>query len=197
MNWLRSLYDWVLHWSTTPYAMPALCLLALAEASFFPIPPDVLLITMGLAAPRRALYFAFWTTVFSVTGGILGYSIGLIGWEFLSPWFFSWIPGFTPEAFSHIQNMYQQWDFWVVFTAGFTPVPFKLITITAGTFQINFPLFVTAALLSRGLRFYILSFLIYRYGKNAKQILDRHFNRFCWGALAILIGAAIIWKLLF
>lgn len=188
MKLLRRLYDWVLHWAETPYGAPALFLLAFVESSFFPLPPDVLLMALCLSAPGRSLYFAGLASVGSLLGGIGGYAIGYGFWEVISPSFYQYVPGFSPQGFDRIQDLFARYDFWVVFTAGFTPIPYKLITIGAGVFQINFVMFLVASLLSRSLRFFLLAGLIYFFGGRMRLLIDRYFN-FLTIAFMLLLAA--------
>lgn len=185
---LRRLYVWVLHWAHTAYAVPALFVLAFTESSFFPIPPDVLLLSLGLAVPARALRYAGICTLGSVVGGVFGYGIGYALWGMVAEWFFQWVPGFTPETFRHMQQLFVQYDFWIVFLAGFTPIPYKIITIGAGVFQLNFPIFLLASAVSRGLRFYLIAILIYYYGDQARNFIDQHFNKLTIAFSLLLIG---------
>jgi membrane protein YqaA with SNARE-associated domain len=184
---VRRLYDWVLHWAHTPYGMPALVLLTFAESSFFPIPPDPLLVALCIAAPRRSLVFAAAATAASVLGGMAGYWIGAGGWQLAQDFFFTYVPGVSPEAFGSVQALYDRWDFWAIFLAGLTPIPYKVFTLSAGVFRINFPIFIVASVLSRGLRFFVVAALIHRYGAPISDFIDRHFNR-----LTIAFGALIV-----
>ncbi|MDY0189694.1 MAG: YqaA family protein [Desulfuromonas sp.] len=192
MRILRQLYDWVLHWANTPYAAVALFVLAFAESSFFPIPPDVLLIAIGISMPRKIFRSAALCTLGSVLGGVAGYAIGHSLWDIAAGWFFTWVPGFTPEIFQSIQLIFSKYNFWFVFLAGFTPIPYKVITIGAGVFHLNFPVFIFASTVSRGLRFYLIGALVYRYGDRARQIIDEHFNRLTLVFAALLIGGFIV-----
>jgi len=194
MKVLRSLYAWVLHWAETPYGIPALFLLAFAEASFFPIPPDVLLLALCLAIPRKSFRFAAVATMGSVLGGVAGYGIGFGVWELVSGWFFSYIPGFSAATFQQVQNLFASYDFWVVFTAGFTPIPYKVITIGAGVFNINFPIFMLASVLSRGLRFFLVSWLIFRYGGAMRDFIERYFNWLSIAFMILLVGGFVLLK---
>ena len=173
---LRRLYDWVLGWASTPYGLVALVALAVAEASFFPIPPDPLLIALCLGAPAAAFRFAAWTTAASVAGGIAGYAIGFGAWAVLSAFFFRWVPGVTPEAFESVQELYARYDFWAIFLAGLTPLPYKVFTISAGVFALDFPVFMVASLSSRGLRFFAVAALIWKFGASITAFVDRYFN---------------------
>jgi membrane protein YqaA with SNARE-associated domain len=192
-GWVRRLYDWVLHWADTPYGLQALAILALAESSFFPIPPDPLLIALCLGATGRALRFAAVTTVASVAGGLLGYAIGAVVWASVSGFFFEYVPGVTPRTFATVQGYYDRWDFWAVFLAGLTLLPYKVFTISAGVFAINFPVFVLASVLSRGLRFFLVAGLIYRYGELISSFIDRYFNVLTWVfGLLLVLGFVLI-----
>jgi len=193
---LRKAYDWVLHWAETPYGTPALFLLAFAEASFFPIPPDLLLIALCLSLPTRYLRYALVCLAGSVVGGMAGYLLGAGLWSLLSEVFYSYIPGFTPELFAKVQRLFEDYGFWTVFTAGFTPIPYKVFTIGAGVFQISFGLFCVASIISRGLRFFLVAWLIRRYGPPVKILIERHFNWLSLVFVALLIGGFVLVKML-
>ncbi len=190
---IRRLYDWVLHWADTPYGMPALVVLSLAESSVFPIPPDPLLMALCLGAASKSLRFAAAATAASVVGGMIGYGIGGLLWLGVSDFFFAYVPGVTPEAFLGVQDLYLRWDFWAVFVAGLTPIPYKVFTISAGVFSINFPIFVLASVLSRGLRFFMVAGLIYRFGPSISSFIDRYFNLLTWVfGLLVILGFVLI-----
>ena len=184
---VRRLYDWVLHWADTPYGLQALAVLAFVEASVFPIPPDPLLIALCLGVARRSLRFAAIATIASVSGGILGYGIGAVVWVSVGDFFFQYVPGVSPAGFADVQGFYERWDFWAVFMAGLTPIPYKVFTISAGVFAINFPVFVFASVLSRGLRFFLLALLLRRYGEPIRLFIDRYFNLLTVIFLTVLV----------
>lgn len=192
MQAIRRLYDWVLHWANTPYGAPALFLLAFAESSFFPIPPDVLLLALCISVPARSFHFAFLASIGSVLGGVLGYGIGIWLWGGVSGYFYRYVPGFTEQVFASVQHLFVAYDFWTVFAAGFTPIPYKVITIGAGVFQINFPVFVLASAISRSLRFYLVAWLIYRYGAAMRGFVDKYFNLLSIIFVALLIGGFLV-----
>lgn len=192
----RSLYQWVIHWSDTPHAKTALVLIAFAESSFFPVPPDILLIAMGVGAPHRALGFAALCLVGSVAGGMAGYIIGLALWSGVSGWFYAYIPGFTPDVFEKVSRLYHENAFWAVFAAGFSPIPYKVFTLAAGVAQIHFPTFVVASILSRGLRFFLIGGALRIFGPSIKQILEKYFDLFSILFLVLLIGGFVLIKLL-
>ena len=189
---MRRLYDWVLHWAETPYGAPALFGLALAESSFFPIPPDPLLIALCLGVPALSLRFAANATLASVLGGVIGYGIGAGAWHLLQDWFFAYVPGVSAESFARVQGLYDRYDFWAVFLAGLTPIPYKVFTLSAGVFSINFGVFVVASILSRGLRFFLLAGLIYYFGKPITRFIDRYFNLLVWVFGALLVGGFVV-----
>lgn len=193
-GWVRRLYDWVLHWADTPYGMTALFVLALAESSFFPIPPDPLLVALCLGAPKRSLRFAAVATVASVVGGVIGYGIGAGAWQVVEGWFYAYVPGVSPEAFAQVQGFYDRYDFWAIFLAGLTPIPYKVFTLSAGVFDINFGVFVVASVLSRGLRFFAVAGLIYRFGPPIARFIDRYFDLLAWAFAILLVGGFIVIK---
>lgn len=197
MKWLRRLYDWVLHWAETPYGPAVLFLLAFAESSFFPIPPDPLLIALCLGKIKKAWRFAIITSVASVLGGMLGYGIGLGLWESVDSFFFKYVPGFTPEAFQNVLTHYQTSGFWYVFMAGFTPIPYKIFTIASGVFHLNFFLFVLASSISRSLRFFAIAGLFKKFGPGIKEFIDRYFNILAILFFILLVGGFLIIRHIF
>jgi len=195
MKLLRKLYDWVLHWAETPYGSVALFILAFAEASFFPVPPDALLIALILGVTQKAFKFATICLIGSVTGALLGYVIGHFLWwtpdgnfTSLALFFFNNLPGFSEKDFSVIQKMYSEYDFWIIFTAGFTPLPYKVFTISSGAFKISLPMFIFASIISRGARFFFISFLIWKFGPQIKSFIDKYFNWLAIIFTVLLIG---------
>ena len=203
MNYLRRLYDWILHWAETKYGVPALFLLALAESSFFPIPPDVLLIPLALGARSKAIRFALVCSVASIVGGIAGYGIGYFSWwsgaeaySAVALFFFNHIPGFTEQVFLNIQEKYEIYNFLIVFTAGFTPIPFKIITISAGAFSVNFPMFLLASTVSRSARFFLVALLIRQFGEPITSFIDKYFNILSIIFTILLTGGFLVLKAL-
>jgi membrane protein YqaA with SNARE-associated domain len=192
MRYIKKLYDWVLHWAETPYAVPALLILAFAESSFFPIPPDVLLITLAIAIPRKSFKYAVICTAGSVLGGMLGYVIGMelmdaIGMPILT--FYG-----ATEQYEHIQGLYRQYDAWAVSMAGFTPIPYKVFTIAAGAFKIDFLVFVLASVAGRGGRFFLVAGFIYFFGPSIKNFIDKYFNLLTFIFFILLILGFILIK---
>lgn len=189
------LYNWVVHWAYTPYATPALVFLALAESSFFPIPPDVLLLPLCLGEPRKAYRFAFWCSAASVAGGLIGYGIGYGLWNSgVDRLFFDYVPGFTPEVYGRVQELYHEWDFWIVFAAGFSPIPYKVFTITAGVFEVNLIMFLLASLVSRSARFYLEAFLLARFGPPVRHFIEKRLGLMALLFTALLIGGFVAIK---
>ena len=176
MGWIRKLYDWVLSWADTRYGVAALALLSFAESSFFPIPPDVLLIALCLGNRHKWFYFALVCSVASVLGGLAGYGIGWGLWQSVDSYFFAYVPGFTPETFEAVKGFYEEWNFWIVFIAAFTPIPYKVITVTAGVMGINIPMFILASVIGRSARFFLVAYLLRRFGDPMKDFIDRRFN---------------------
>ncbi len=171
---LRKLYNWVLHWAETRYGVPALALVAFAESSFLPIPPDPLLMALCLGIPKRALWFALLCSVFSVIGGLFGYLIGWGVWEVVKDFFLTYV--FSLEAFHYVSIKYEQNAFLAILGAAFTPIPYKVFTIAAGVFKIDLPTFVLASVIGRSARFFIEGSLIYFFGPSIKNFIDKYFN---------------------
>lgn len=194
---VRSLYDWVIHWADTPHAQIALFLIAFAESSFFPIPPDVLLIAMGVGAPKRALRFAAICLAGSVLGGVAGYAIGFGLWSAVDQHFFTYVPGFTPEKFAKVSALFNDNAFWAVFTAGFTPIPYKIFTISAGAAQIDVLPFVLASICSRGLRFFLVGGALRLFGASVKRLIDKYFDLITIAFTVLLIGGFYVVKVAF
>jgi len=202
MGLIKKLYDWVLSLAQKPNGDISLGILSFSEASFFPIPPDVLLIPLCLGNRKKVYFFAFICSCFSIIGAIFGYYIGKLLWwnmpgveySYIANIFFEYVPGITIDGFNRIQTMYDQWNFWIVFTAGFTPIPFKLITISAGTFNINFIMFFVASVISRSARFFIVASLIKVFGDPIKEFIEKYFNLLAIAFTILLIGGFIFIK---
>ncbi len=193
---IRRLYDWVLHWAYTPYAIPALVILSFAESSFFPIPPDVLLIALCIGNVRKGYVFAAWCSVASVLGGIAGYGIGRFLWnlDYVSGFFLNYV--FSQATFDRVGELYKEYDFWIVFVAAFTPIPYKVITITAGVFATNFPMFVLASVIGRSARFFLVAWLFRRFGPPIKDFIERRFAMVTIVGTLMLIGGFVALKML-
>ncbi len=202
-NPLKICYNWMLGWANSKWGAVALFCFAFAESSFFPVPPDVLLIALCLGATARSFRYALTCTVASVLGAMLGYTIGYFLWqtpggEFtaVADFFFRVIPGFTPDVYTQISGMYEQYNFWIIFAAGFTPLPYKVFTITGGVFHINFVMFIIASVISRGLRFFLVSWLIWKFGPPIKVFIDKYFNTLALVFTVLLVGSFFLIKYL-
>ncbi len=195
MNWLRKLYDWVLTWAASPYAVPALFMLAFAESSFFPVPPDVLLIALAISVPERAFFFALICAVGSVLGGVGGYIIGYGFMEAVGDRIIHFY-GFA-EQWARVGDMYNRYAGWAVGIAGFTPIPYKVFTIAAGAFKINFPIFLVASAISRSARFFLLALLIYHFGPPIRLFIDKYFNLLVIAFTVLLLGGFLLIKYVF
>jgi len=196
MKIIKKLYDWVLHWAETPYGPLALFLLALAESSFFPLPPDPLLIALCLGAIKKSWRFAFYASVASVMGGAIGYIIGYGFWEVADSLFFKYVPGFTESLFQTVMNNFHQYGFWYVFAAGFTPIPYKVFTIASGVFKLNFFLFLLASSISRSLRFFAEAALLRKFGPGIKKFIDKYLNLLALLFFILLFGGFLCIKFL-
>ena len=194
----RRLYDWVIHFANTPHGERALFLLSFAESSFFPVPPDVLLAPLTLGAPKKWLRFALSCSIASVLGGILGYTIGMFLWNQIGGWVFAHLGGigFTPENFEKFQQGYQQYDFWIVFTCGFTPLPYKVCTITAGVAKISFLGFIIASVISRSVRFFMVAGLFGWKGETIRPFIEKYFNWLSLAFMILLVGGFAALKLI-
>ena len=182
---LRRLYDWCVGAAHKPHALWSMSAVAFAESSFFPVPPDVMLIPMALAHPQRAYAMAAWCTVASVLGGILGYAIGALLYDSVGLWLIHLYGyGNKVEAF---RAAYAQWGALIILLKGLTPIPFKLVTITSGFAGFNFGLFVLFSIITRGARFFVLALLLHRYGDQARHIIERQL-----GLWASLLAAVVV-----
>ncbi len=192
---LKKLYEWVLKWADTPYGSWALFILAFSESSFFPIPPDVLLIALAVGKPRKALTFALICSIGSVLGGIVGY---LIGWQFMAVVGHKIIAfyGLT-EKVATMASLYNQYNAWAVGIAGFTPIPYKVFTISAGAFKINFLIFLFASAVSRAARFFLVGGLIFGFGPRIQVFIDKYFNILVIVFTVLLIASFFLIKVFF
>jgi membrane protein YqaA with SNARE-associated domain len=192
---LHRLYDWVSYWLKTPYGVWALFLVAVAESSFFPIPPDVFLMALCLNEPRRSFRFAAVCAVGSVLGGVFGYGLGFWFMESLGRQIIE-MYGLL-DKYQVVQHLYQKYDAWAVGAAGFTPLPYKLFTITAGAFRLDFPTFVVVSIISRSARFFLVAGLIYHYGAPIKIFIVKYLNLLTIVFLGLLILGFAAIKMLF
>ena len=181
---LRRLYDWCMEAAHKPHALWSMSAVSFAESSFFPVPPDVMLIPMALARPDRAYVMAAWCTVASVAGGLLGYAIGALLYDSVGAWLIHLYGyGDKVEAF---REAYARWGAWIILLKGLTPIPYKIVTITSGFAGYNLGLFLLFSVITRGARFFIVAFLLNRYGESARHIIEKRLG------LWTTIGAAVV-----
>lgn len=192
----RHLYNWVIHFANTKHGLTALFLISFAESSFFPVPPDVLLAPLTLGAPKKWFKFASACSIASILGGILGYCIGMFLWVQIGQWVLSNLSaiGFTEKNFQIFQDWYSKYDFWIVFTCGFTPLPYKVCTITAGVAKINFFGFIIASALSRSARFFIVAGLFGWKGDKIRPFIEKYFNLLSLLFVILLIAGFAVLK---
>lgn len=191
---MRKVYDWTIHWSKTRYAKASLFLLAFAESSFFPIPPDVLLIAMTVAHRYKWWLYASLATVGSVLGGIAGYYIGLGLYESIGKPIVDFYH--LGRFFEVVQEKYTENTFLAVFTAAFTPIPYKMFTIAGGIFQVSIPEFIIGSLLGRAGRFFAVAFLLRIFGHKISNLIEKYFDIFSLVFMALLIGGFLVTRLL-
>ena len=191
---LRRLYDWTIRLAAGPYAIPSLAAVAFIESSFFPLPPDLLLIPMVLAAPRNAWRLALVATVASVAGGFLGYAIGYFGFEAI---------GRPILEFYHVMDKYDalkvqfdQWGAWIIIAKGMTPIPYKLITIASGALHFDLLTFAIASLISRSIRFLLVAALLWWFGEPIRLFIERRLTLITSLFLAALVGGFVVLRYL-
>ena len=190
MKLFENLYRSVIQASASPRAPLALSLLSFLESFILPFPPpDVMLAPMSLAQPRKAPRFALITLLGSLAGGVVGYLIGVFGYELAQPLIVEW--GYMP-AFEKAMSWFGEWGFWAVLAAGFSPIPYKIFTITAGVLQLAFLPFMLASLIGRGARFFLVALLLARFGPALEARLMRYIEYIGW-ALVAVIAAAMLW----
>ena len=182
---LKNLYHWTLSLAQSRHAPLALGLIAFAESSFFPIPPDALLVPMSVAQPKKAWTYALICTLGSVLGGILGYAIGALLFDSVGQWLIN-LYGYG-EKMGALKTFYDEYGAWFILLKGLTPIPFKLVTIVSGVLHYNFPLFVLLCLVTRGARFFILALLMNRFGEPIKAALEKYFG---WFLLILAVSVA-------
>lgn len=188
----RRLYEWVLGFAYSKHAAAALFCLSFAESSFFPIAPDILQIALTLERPKLAWYYAGISSFASVFGGLAGYWIGALIWSFVSSFFFQYV--FSETTFLHVELLYHQWDFWAIFIAAFTPVPYKVFTIAAGVFHISLPMFILASVVGRSARFFLVASLLWWFGPSIKQLIEKYFNLLSLLLVVLLVSGFVLCK---
>ena len=191
---LRRIYDWCIDAADKPYALWILGAVSFAESSFFPVPPDVMLLPMSLARPRHAWLFATWCTIASVAGGVLGYAIGALLYDSLGQWLINLYGlGDKVDAF---RASYAEWGALIIIGKGLTPIPYKLVTITSGFAGYNIWLFILCSIVARGGRFFVLAVLLNRYGDFIRKELEKRLTTYVViGAIVLVAGFYIAYRL--
>ena len=194
MKLFSALYDWTLKWAEHKLAPRVLAVITFAESVFFPIPPDVLLAPMVLAKPHKAWHFALITTIASVIGGMVGY---LLGYFMFDAWIQPIIEQVGYQAkLDRAISWFEEWGVWVVFLAGFTPIPYKVFTISAGFLQMMFLPFLIASFIGRGMRFFLVAGLMHWGGEKMEKKLRQWVDVIGWAVVAIIVIAYVIYKYL-
>jgi membrane protein YqaA with SNARE-associated domain len=191
---LRRLYDWVLTWARSRFGTVALGVNALTESFVFPVPPDPLLMALTLSRPRRGMYYAAVCSVCSVVGGLAGYAIGAWAWEAVGARIIRGL-GYW-NHFETLQGAFREYTFWAIMTAGFTPLPYKVFTIAAGTCSVAMAPFVLGSVISRSARFFLVAGLIQLFGPAIKEKIDKYFDLLAVVFLVLLAGGFFLVKFL-
>tara|TARA_B110000091_G_scaffold70826_1_gene78108 strand:- start:265 stop:843 length:579 start_codon:yes stop_codon:yes gene_type:complete len=192
MHKFLELYEYVLKLANHAKAKYYLFFLSVAESSFFPIPPDVMLLPMCLSNPKKAWKFAFITTVGSVLGGIIGYLIGVYAFGFIEPYLYDW--GYM-SAYERAVIWFEEWGFWAIFIAGFSPIPYKVFTIAGGALLMPILPFILASIIGRGARFYLVALFVIMFGKQADDLIRKHMGKLVWGMVLLIIFFLLIFKI--
>jgi len=195
VGWVRQIYDRSLLWVQSPSGVWALFFLAIAESSFFPIPPDIFLMVLCISVPRRSFRYAAICAAGSVIGGAIGYGLGMGFMDTIGMKILAWYG--LHDKYEVVQNLYQQYDALAVGAAGFTPLPYKLFTITAGAFKINFVTFILVSLVARSARFFLVAAFIYKFGAPVRHFIERYFNLLSILFFILLVGGFLVVKLFF
>ena len=192
---LRRLYDWTMRLASGPNAKVALGTVSFAESSFFPIPPDVVLVPMVLAKPRDAWLLATICTVTSVVGGILGYIIGALLFDSLGQWVIR-LYGYE-DAMHTFRDSYAAWGAWIILLKGLTPIPYKIVTLTAGFAGYDFLAFVVLSAITRGMRFFFLAWLLRRFGEPIRDFIEKRLELVALGLFAAIVIGVVLTKFVF
>ena len=192
---IRRLYDWCVAMAGRREAFWMLGAVSFAESSFFPIPPDVMLIPMALARPDRAFYLAAWCSITSVAGGILGYAIGALLYDSVGTWLIS-LYGYGDKV-ETFRAAYAEWGAWIILLKGLTPIPYKIVTITSGFAGYNLGLFILFSMITRAGRFFVIAVLLYFYGAKAREIIERRLGFWLFVSLATIVVGFLLLSLIF
>ncbi|MBP6014841.1 MAG: DedA family protein [Alphaproteobacteria bacterium] len=187
---LRGLYDWVIRMAEHPKSLWVLFGVSFAESSFFPIPPDVMLIPMILAKRAKAWLIAGVCTIASVIGGFFGYAIGYFLFETIGQWVIN-LYGLQ-GGFAQFQEQFNKWGLWIILIKGMTPIPYKLITIASGAAHFNLAVFAAASLLTRGARFYLVAALLYFFGEPIRSFIEKHLTLVTTAAVVLIVAGFVV-----
>ncbi len=193
-NYIRRLYDWTIHWAETPHSIWALFILAFCESSFFPIPPDVLLIALAVVIPCKSFKYALVCSVGSISGGCFGYFIGYQFFEYVGSLIISFYN--ITDVFNTVSTQYQDNAFSAIAVAGFTPIPYKVFTIAAGVCKVNIVTLILASALGRSARFFMVAGLFYLFGPKIKIFIEKYFNILSIVFVILLISGFVAIKYL-
>lgn len=185
-NLIKRVYDYMLHLASNKHAMLFLFIVAFAESSFFPIPPDIMLIPMVLATPAKAYRIAGLATLASVIGGYFGYMIGVYGYDLIAKPILSFY-GYMAQ-FDVFKGYYHEWGAWIVFGAGLTPFPYKVVTIASGVVHLDLVVFTVASILARGGRFFLVAWLLKKYGQPMKVFIEKNLGMLSVLFVLLLVG---------
>jgi len=185
---LRRLYDWMMDLAGRPYALTALAVVSFVESSFFPVPPDAMLIPMVLAQPQRAWRIALVCTLASVAGGMLGYAIGYYAYEAIGSLVVS------TTDYDKYRVWYDQYGLWLILVKGLTPIPYKLVTIASGVAHFNFGVFIAASIVTRGARFFLAAAILRRWGEPVRNFVERRLTVVTTGFVVLVVGGFVIVK---
>lgn len=191
---MKSCYDWCMKLVSGRYALPALCAVSFIESSFFPIPPDIFMIPLILARRTEAFKIALYTTISSVLGGLLGYAIGYFLYETVGLAILNFFH--YTQQFESFRHSYNEYGAWIVFGAGITPFPYKIITIASGTTGMNLWVFMIASIVARGLRFFLIAALLWKYGEPMKTYIEKNLGWLSVVFFLLLIGGFVLIKFL-
>lgn len=192
---MRGLYDWLIRIAGHPNAIPAMGVVAFAESSFFPIPPDVMLVPMVLANPTRAFRIALVCTVCSVLGGLLGYAIGFYLFATVGEWLVK-VYGLQ-AGLERFRAGFAEWGIWIILIKGLTPIPYKLVTIASGAAHFDLFTFVWASIVTRGVRFFVVAALLWRFGEPIRAFIEQRLALVTWLFLIALVGGFVAFRYLF
>ncbi len=192
---LRRFYDWMIHISESPYAVWALGFVSFAESSFFPFPPDIMLVPMSVAQPKRAWLYAAVCTIGSVIGGIFGYMIGWLLYDTVGTWLIN-LYGYE-HGVEQFRCLYAQWGSWIILVKGLTPIPYKIVTITSGFAGYSLFWFIVFSTLTRGARFFVLAGILNYFGAPLRAFIEKHLTSVVVGLVVFLVAGVLASHYLF